>query len=189
MHNHRRMPFYLKVFLMAVLLSLSHSTYAQFYSVQTNALGLVTGNINAEVSMALNERWSIHLPIYYNPITFADNKKMKHLSALLGVRYWQRESYGQGFFFGGNSIVSKYNIGGLFGSKYRYQGMAYGLGLSAGYSIPIRSRWNIEFELGGGAVWSNREKYGCKTCATKIEERSGVWLVPDKAAVSVVYLF
>lgn len=171
------------------LLTICGKVHAQFYAVKADALGYVTGTFNLEGSMALNEKWSIHLPVQYNPWTFSDNKKLKQLTTLPGIRYWHKESYGSGWFFGGNAIISRYNVSGLFGSKYRYDGMAYGLGISAGYSIPIKRRWNIEFELGGGAVWSRWDKYPCARCGEKIKADNGIRFVPDKLAVSLVYLF
>lgn len=171
------------------LLSVCGKVHGQFYSVSTDALGLGTGTFNVEGSMAVNSHWTIHLPVRYNPWTFPGNKKMKQLSVLPGVRYWLLESYAGGWFFGSNAIVSRYNFGGLLGSRYRYDGMGYGFGLSAGYSISLYKNWNMEFELGGGLVWSRRDKYPCVRCGQKIKEESGVWLAPDKASVSIVYLF
>lgn len=175
--------------LLMILLTAGQKALAQFYSAKVDALELSIGTFNAEGSMAINERWSLHLPVYYNPWTFSDNKKIKHLTVLPGARYWVRETYGGGFFFGGNAIISRYNFSGVLGCDYRYDGMGYGLGISAGYSIPLKKQWNIEFELGGGAIYGSRDKYPCIRCGKKIEKQTGVWMVPDKVAVAIVYLF
>lgn len=179
----------LKTLLVALALLICNRGQAQFYSAKVDVLGLATGTLNVEGSMAISARWSLHLPVQYNPWTLWDNKKLKNLTVLPGIRYWQRETYQGGFFFGANTIISRYNIGGLFGSPYRYEGMGYGMGFSAGYSIPVKRQWNIEFELGAGALWSKRDKYSCIRCGEKIGKESGLWMVPDKAAVSIVYLF
>lgn len=172
-----------------LFLTVSTASYGQSYAVKTDMLGWITGTLNGEASMALNDRWSLHLPVQYNPWNFTDDFKMKNLTVLPGVRYWQVQTYTTGYFFGLNGIVSRYNFAGLLAGDYRYDGMAYGLGLSAGYSIPMDVNWSMEFELGAGAVWSRRDKYPCERCGKKIEEQSGVWLVPDKVSISVVYYF
>ena len=66
---------------------------AQFYSARTNLIGLATGNINLEGSMTLNRRWSLHLPVQYNPFVFKDNRQFRNLTVMPGVRYWFVESY------------------------------------------------------------------------------------------------
>jgi hypothetical protein len=172
-----------------LLLAAGPASYAQVYSVKADVLGWATGTINGEASMALNENWSLHLPLRYNPWNISEKFKMKNLTALPGVRYWPLQTYAPGYFFGVNGIVSRYNFAGLLAGNHRYDGMAYGLGLSAGYSIPINLHWNIEIEAGAGAVWSRRDKYPCERCGQKIEEQSGVWAAPDKLSVSFVYYF
>ena len=48
---------------------------AQLYSIQTDAIGLLTGTFNAGASMAVSERYSLHIHSEYNPWTFSGNKK------------------------------------------------------------------------------------------------------------------
>ena len=181
----------LKITLTSLLLTMLFNTNAsaQFYAIKTDALGLLTGSVNADASMALNEHYTIHLHGQYNPWTYSGNKKFKNITVLPGLRYWRGETYGYGWFAGVNAIYSHYNVGGFFGGKNRYQGDAYGAGVSIGYSIPIRKRLNIEFEIGGGIVYTQYGKYKCTTCGTKISDENKFLVVPSKAAVSIVYLF
>lgn len=166
-----------------------HKVQAQFYAVNADIVGLATGTVNAGVSTALNAKWSLHLPVHYNPWTFSDNKKMKQLTVQPGVRYWFDQSYGYGWFIGMNVVVGRFNAGGLLGSKFRYDGMAYGAGLSGGFSLPLAKFWNIEFELGAGGVYSNHDKFNCVRCGDKISKEKGFYFVPTKASVNLVYLF
>ena len=85
---------------------------AQFYSLRTNLVGLSTGNLNLEGSIALSTRWSAHLPLQYNPFELWDNAKLKNLTVAPGVRYWLRETYGRGCFFGLHGLFSYFNAGG-----------------------------------------------------------------------------
>ena len=67
-----------KFFFLGILLGVCLASPAQFYSARTNLIGLATGNINLEGSMTLNRRWSLHLPVQYNPFVFKDNRQFRH---------------------------------------------------------------------------------------------------------------
>lgn len=58
-----------KLFLCAGLLAFFLSVSAQSYSLRTNVIGLATTNLNLEASMTLNRKWSLHLPVQYNPFS------------------------------------------------------------------------------------------------------------------------
>ena len=105
-----------------------------------------------------------------------------------GVRYWMRETYGRGCFIGLHGVFSIYNAGGLFGHRYRYEGTAFGGGLSAGLVRPLSRRWNLEFELGLGVVWADWERYRCVNCGKRTGKGSGVYVTPTRTAVNLVYL-
>ena len=94
-----------KFFFLGILLGVCLASPAQFYSARTNLIGLATGNINLEGSMTLNRRWSLHLPVQYNPFVFKDNRQFRNLTVMPGVRYWFVESYSN-FFVGMNTLAS-----------------------------------------------------------------------------------
>src|SRR3712207_6640288 len=94
--------------LLLCLLFPKHSM-AQFYSVRTNLVGMATGNLNVEGSMAFSTRWTAHLPVQYNPFNLWSDAKLKNFTVEPGVRYWMRESYGGGYFFGIHGVFSIYN--------------------------------------------------------------------------------
>ena len=142
-----------KFFFLGILLGVCLASPAQFYSARTNLIGLATGNINLEGSMTLNRRWSLHLPVQYNTFVFKDNRQFRNLTVMPGVRYWFVESYSN-FFVGMNTLASGYSIGRIWNKK-RYEGEGYGIGLSIGKAYPLSKTWNIEWELGGAAVWAN----------------------------------
>lgn len=162
---------------------------AQFYSLRTNLVGLSTGNINLEGSMALSSRWSVHLPLQYNPFKLWDDGKLKNITVSPGIRYWIRETYGRGYFFGLHGVYSHFNAGGLFGHRYRYQGSAWGGGISVGLARPLSRHWNFELELGGGVVRTDWERFRCTHCGRRTGKGSGVRVLPTRTAVNLVYLF
>ena len=124
-------------FISLVLFFGSVECFGQFYSARTNILGLVTGNLNAEFGMTLNKKYSLHLPVQYNPFIYSksNNTKFQNLTVLPGVRYWFRESFRDPF-VGFSVLASRYNIGNIW-DKYRYDGWAWGLVCLSGGPI----RW------------------------------------------------
>lgn len=165
-------------------------THAQDISIRTNLVGLSTLNLNVEPSISIGnkKRWSLHLPIQYNPFVLDGNKKMQNLTVMPGVRYWFLESYVKNY-VGTYVVATNYHGGNIFGDKYRYYGNAYGLGISYGFAKPIAKRWNIELEGGVGAIWADYEKYTCKKCGKKVGDYNGWYILPTKLSASIVYLF
>lgn len=162
----------------------------QTFSVRTNAVGLCTGNLNLEPSFAWGKsrRWSAQLPLQFNPFIGDDNKKFLNFTIQPGVRYWLLESYVKTF-VGANLIYSNYHMGNIFNNKYRYEGKAFGAGISLGYAKPIFPKWNIEVEAGIGMVKADYTKYLCKKCGKKIGDYNRFMVVPTKISASIVYLF
>ena len=112
-------------FLLGSLLAFALGVSAQSYSLRTNVLGLATTNLNLEASMTLGRKWSLHLPVQYNPFRFSRNRQFRNLYVAPGVRYWLLESY-MGPFIGMHGTAGTYSVGNLFGSRYRYEGEGYG---------------------------------------------------------------
>ena len=154
-----------KLFLCAGLLAFFLSVSAQSYSLRTNVIGLATTNLNLEASMTLNRKWSLHLPVQYNPFKFGRNRQFRNFYAAPGVRYWLLESYMGGF-------IGMYGTAGTF---------------SVGNQIG--RRWNLEWEAGAGAVWLAYDKYLCKRCGDLVGQEYGWHFLPTRAALNVVYLF
>lgn len=158
---------------------------AQFYSLGTNLPILGTATINAEASMTLDRNWSLHLPVYYNPFVFSGNKRLQNFTVMPGVRYWLLESYVNAF-VGANAIGSKYH---LTWKNSRYEGQAYGAGISAGYAWLLSTRWNLEVEAGIGLVWTNYTEYECEECGRTKGQYTRRVTVPNKLSLSLIYLF
>ncbi len=177
-----------KTLILVSLLLLPWTVSAQFYSLRTNVAALATGNLNAEFSMTLNRKWSVHLPLQYCPFKFNANRQWRNIYTSPGVRYWLRESYTGGF-IGLHGVAAVYSVGGLFGNKFRHEGEGYGAGLSIGHAYALAKRWNLEWELGGGPVWLAYDKYACRHCGGWKARESGWYLLPTKLAFNVVYLF
>lgn len=161
----------------------------KFYSLGLNLPVAATGTFNVDASIAVGTKWTAHLPLFYNPFTFSNNKKYKNFTAMPGIRYWTKRAYDPGFFFGGNYIFSRYNFSGIFGSEHRYDGRAFGLGASVGYAMQLGTHWNLEIEAGLGVVNYNHDKYKCIRCGEFEGKQKGYYLVPNKTALGIVYKF
>ena len=148
-----------KFFFLGILLGVCLASPAQFYSARTNLIGLATGNINLEGSMTLNRRWSLHLPVQYNPFVFKDNRQFRNLTVMPGVRYWFVESYSN-FFVGMNTLCLL-------------------------YTSPSPREW----ELGGAAVWARYNEYRCRECGAFLGRKHGWYLIPSRVALNMIYLF
>lgn len=175
-----------KIVVLFLLSFITHKTQAQFYSLSSNVADWAVTNVNVELGIGVSKSVSIHLPVVWNPWTFgAENKKMKQLSFLPQARYWFPETYLR-WFVGSNLLVSRYNWSP---GNSRYDGMGYGLGISAGYSWILSTHWNLEAQLGIGGGYFKYKKYDCGFCGDFYGSESK-WLVfPNRVALSFVYLF
>lgn len=96
-----------------------------------------------------------------------------------------------GHFFGLHALAGEFNIGGisLLGmEEHRYEGSAYGGGVSYGYQWVLSKRWNIEASIGLGYVHLEYDKFYCGKCGDKIGEETRHFVGPTKAAVSLIYI-
>lgn len=168
---------------------------AQKVGLKTNFLYWATTTPNLGVEMALGNKWTLDLNGGYNGWEFDNNKKFKHFSVLPEVRYWTCEAF-NGHFFGLHGLVSEYNVGNIdlnikpFDKLkgYRYEGWAYGVGLTYGYQFVLSKHWNLEASISGGYVHTTYDKFNCEKCGKKIGEDSKNYFGPTKATISIIYL-
>lgn len=163
--------------------------------VKTNLLSGLTTTFNLGVEARLNDYLSLDLGVGYNPWTFSDNKKFKHLSIQPELRYWIHEPF-NGHFLGTHLWYTNFNAGGLdlpldifSGLKdYRYRGNGYGLGLSYGYQWLLSPRWSMEAAFGFGYLYLDYTRYECHSCGRSLGNESKHYFGPTKLAVSLIYI-
>lgn len=172
---------------LCLLVGISFTSKAQFYSVSGNALALGTGTLHLESSMTLDRTWSLHGGVSFNPWKI-NSFRIQHLMLRPEVRYWFRESY-RGMYVGGNAVYAIYHIGVPKFMEKKYEGFAFGGGVDLGYAWPIAPKWNIEVGIGASLLYSQYYWGKCKECSMRSEEDSKVLFVPTKLGVSIVYLF
>ena len=75
--------------IIAAVFSVSgHGLMAQNAAVKTNLASDAATNINLGLEFGLSQKWTLDISGEYNPWTFSDNKKWKHLSIQPEARYW-----------------------------------------------------------------------------------------------------
>lgn len=178
-----------------LLLAVCASTLsAQHVALKTDALYWATSTPNIGVEARIAPKWTLGFHAGYNPFTFSDNSKLRHLLVQPEARYWLCSTFA-GHFVGANLLYSHYNVGNIdlpFGlvselSDHRFQGDMAGAGLFYGYSWMLGKRWSIEAALGIGGVFTSYRKYLCEKCGTQVGKDKRWHLAPTKLAVSMVY--
>jgi len=181
--------------ILAFSLFLPVTLYGQEVAVKTNLLYDATTTFNLGVEVKLSRRLTFDLPVNYNPWTFGENKKLKHVMVQPELRYWLCESF-FGHFFGLHAMYAHYNVGGLklpWGlvpelETTRYQGNLYGAGISYGYQKILSPHWSLGAEIGAGYVYLNHKAYDCATCGAEKGKQSKGYLAPTKVALNLIYI-
>ena len=189
--------------LSAVLLLMPiFSGHAQVAGIKTNLVYDATASVNLGVEVGLAPRLSLDLSGTLNLWTWKDNMKWKHWMVQPELRLWTCQRFA-GHFFAAHAIAGQFNFGNiqnnikLLGtdfsilSKERYEGWAVGAGLGYGYALPLGKHWNLEGELGFGAIYSRARGFECDVCnrPTTTDPVSKLRPALTKAAISIVYLF
>ncbi|GHV49428.1 hypothetical protein FACS1894181_08340 [Bacteroidia bacterium] len=141
-------------------------------------------------------------------------RKFKHWMIQPEARYWFCEKF-NGHFMGLHFLAAGYNIGGintfgiggLYGMgdvkdekyifntttgsdklDYRYEGVAYGGGISYGYHWILNTHWSIEATVGVGYIYQDYKKYDCPVCGKHTDTVQQGRVAPTKAGVSLIYI-
>lgn len=183
------------------------ATYAQRFeapliSVRSNLISASFGTLNAGVELVLREpitfddnMSSIYVPVSYNPFSYSNNKKVRHIAFQPEYRFRIPTSLGSAF-AGFNALFASYNVGGLdipFNlvsslKERRYQGQLYGIGLGAGYYLKLGASFGIEASLGAGYAYMEHEVFRCESCGFKLGNETRNYLGLTRAALSIAYV-
>jgi len=162
-------------------------------NVKTNLLYDLTGTINLGAEFRLGGAYTLDLPFNYNPFQHADNRKWKHFLAQPEVRRWLGDEVFSGHFVGANAMYAYYNIGNLpkpFAEhmrRHRFEGSAYGVGVSWGYRWNFSRLLGLEATVGVGYMYKDYKMYECGTCGQFIESKGKHYFGPNKVGLSLVF--
>lgn len=164
-------------------------------AIKTNLLYDATTTLNMGVEFRLSNKTSLDVSANWNPVTFSDNRKWKHVLAQPEFRLWTKETF-RGHFFGLHAHYAYYNISNLPKSLFsqnmkdnRYEGWLAGAGVGYGYRRNFSRRWGLETVIGLGYTYLGYDKYKCGTCGEKLSSNKRNYFGPTKAAITLVYNF
>lgn len=172
---------------------------AQEFSVSSNTLDLLNlGTINGEFGLSISPKWSLYIQAKINPFEYKSKNKQyengfakqfqnKQITFAAGARNWLW-FVNSGWFIAYQVGYTKYNRGGIF-KKDTYEGDAYGLTLSGGYSWILTKRINLEFGAGIMGGYTKFRKYECSKCGKILKNSKKFFIAPNNIIVQVAYLF
>lgn len=184
------------VYLISICLLLVATANAQTnkFAIKTNLLYDATSTVNLGIEAAFAPNWSVDVSGNLNlwALNKSEGRQIKHGLVQPEVRYWLCEAL-QGHFFGINAAYMQYKVGGMKipfvdGSKNNYyDGWATGVGISYGYSAVVTRKWNLEFTLGLGVMYSEYDVYARGGGKLLAKDMSKTFFTPTKAGISLVY--
>lgn len=165
------------------------------FGIKTNLLYDLTTSINLGVEFKTSERTSLDLSASWNPFTFSDNRKWKHILIQPELRLWTKETF-SGHFFGLHAHYAYYNVGRLphgpfseYMADHRFEGWLAGAGVSYGYRWNFSQNWGLEATVGIGYAHLDYDKYKCETCGEKLGNEMKNYFGPTKLGVTLIYSF
>jgi len=177
--------------ILPLLLAAALSASAQRFSAGTNAVDWLTlGTVNAEASVAVSQKVSIHAGAELNPWTWRSGDpgqfQTRQNSAWGGARWWPWHVY-SGWWVGGDARYSVYNLGGVT-SLETEEGDAFGAGAWGGYALMLGRWWNIDLGLGFWGGYTTYTRYACPRCGVRTDEGGKSFILPDaRIAFQIIF--
>ena len=164
---------------------------AQKWSVSTNVADWANlGTINADGSVAAGRHATVGVGFRYNPWLFGGEEKRlqnKQRTVYVYGRWWPWNIY-SGWWLAGKAQAEEYNQGGIF-RKETEEGDAYGLGISAGYTLMLHKNLNLDFGIGAWGGYTKYTVYACPTCGKVVDSGNKWFIMPNDLIMSLVYIF
>lgn len=160
--------------------------------IKTNLLYDLTSSVNLGLEFGLTSRNTLDVSVNYNPWTFSDNSKLKHILIQPEWRYWLCESFNK-HFIGIHAQYAHYNVGNIniFNKNIledRYQGDLYGAGFSYGYQKYLSRRFSLEATIGVGYNYLKYDRYDCVKCGALKGKESKNYVGVTKLGLSLIYM-
>lgn len=162
----------------------------EVFGLKTNVLYWAMATPNIEMEFYIGQRVSLNIEGAYTWGWFLPEDKAYHLWNAGGeVRVWLK---GQkkfiGHFFGVYASAGQYDF--KFG-QHGNQGDFYSAGITYGYTLPIRKKFNIEFSLGLGFISYSNNKYEYVNGQNFSVEKTdnNMFYGPTKAKVALLWKF
>lgn len=165
------------------ILCLAGMARAQQVAIGTNALMWAALTPNLSCELVTGERTSLDLSVFGHVKPYGIDSKLAAFQP--EFRYW----------FNGRPMVREYiGVSALLAS-YRVvhhrvlnDGDAIGIGLTFGYAIPLRKRFNIQFYSGFGAAFYRQKQHAASLPDDDRANARGYKLMPAKLGISLSYI-
>lgn len=155
----------------------------------TDYVYLLTPNI--DIQYAAGRCVTAQAGAKYNNWSFnkATDREVKNRQQTyyLGARWWPWYSY-SGWWLGAALQFQEYDNGGIF-RKDAESGDAFGMNLSAGYSLQVARWFNIDLGVGFWGGKTNYTLYECPYCGKVVEEGSKAFFLPNEARLALQFIF
>jgi len=165
-------------------------------AVKTNLVWAATLTPNLAVEIGLGKKTSIEFSGGNNRWNIEgspdNNKKLVHWVIKPEFRYWLCERF-NGHFFGVHAFYGQYNVSEwyiplLFEKDYRYEGDAYGGGVSYGYHWAWAKRWGMEFTVGAGIAIMDYVKKDCEKCGSEVGQFTKTYFGPTSLGIKLIFI-
>ncbi len=182
----------LKILLASVLICCGFSSNAQHVSISSNVLDLALCSANLSAGVAVSRHFSLDLGAVHNPHSMVKESGLQvsnmHKTAYLGVRYWPWYVF-SGWWVSAKAQYSEFSRTGVWRLALE-EGKAVGGGFSAGYTLMLSKRLNLDL---GAGLWAGQKMdyhmYHCVNCMNIREEGSKFFIAPDKVSISLMFVF
>ena len=179
-----------RILFIVFLSALALQAKAQKISLETNILDYANlGTLNLEANYGVSQHISLLLGGRYNGWEFEgksihDVISNEQITAYAGFRYWPWPIY-SGWWFGFKGQWQEYGRGGVWRPLLE-EGTAIGAGVTAGYTLMLSPRFNMNFAAG---FWGGSKDYtlwNCRYCNRIQEQERGFFIGLDNVYVSLV---
>lgn len=163
---------------------------AQQIAVHMNALDYVLMTPDVGLDFVTGEKTTVGLSVsgHWRPYGFTS----KLISVQPQFRYWFSGRPLNREYVGVSALFCSYDI---TASARVYEGMAAGLGLTAGYVMPLGKRWGLEFSGGLSLMFFNQKRYSASDSYGDYYEGGQDWansrgctLIPSNLGVTFIYI-
>ena len=140
---------------------------AQKVALKSNLLYDATTTMNLGLEFGLARKWTLDVPVNYNPWKPDNGRRLRHWGIQPEVRYWFCERFRRTF-IGVHGHYADFNVGGF-----------------PDWSFISENMQNSRYQ---GYLYGGGDKYPCRACGTKLKDSSKNYFGPTKASVSLIYV-
>ena len=163
---------------------------AQTFAVNSNLLLLSTQTYNLGAEITVGDHTTLGLSVFGNNKPYF-HKDMRTIGVQPEFKYY----------FGGRPMYHHYVGIGLLAADYsikggnrKYDGTAWGGGMTFGYVVSLSKRWNLDFHGGVGAIFSHHREFMANGDDLLLDDNSqakdGFWeyrILPTKIGITLSY--